>query len=338
MGWGTIAAPAAIPGFHRARGLVPGGLALLAHALLVAPLPVAWRGAAALLLLGLPGVLLTLLVFEDERERLTRAFLGLCGAICLAALLLLALHALPGSLYWWLVLGVFDALSLLLGVQLLSRPTAPEPAPAREPEPQGLVRANRSPIQDVKMRGSEDAQPSPLRGFASSLRISERLYDRPHLAIFAALREHAAWQYLPLLLIALLGAGLRFTYLGGAEFQGDEANVVLLGVDAVIGHDAILLLHRKGPVEVLLPTGLMALVGQLNEWAARLPFALAGMGVILGVFVLARRMLSAGVDAVERGWMAGAVAATILALDGFLIAYSRMVQYQNVVVLAMIGA
>jgi hypothetical protein len=274
---------------------VGGALALAAHIALAAPLPVAWRGAGALMLLGLPGVLLALLVFADEREPLTRAFLGLCGAICLAALLLLALHALPGPLPWWLVLGVFDALSLLLGLRVLSRPAAPKPARSQQSQPQ-------------------------------------------RFAIFATLRPIVGGYYLPLLLIVLLGAGLRFIYLGGAEFQGDEANVVLLGVDAVIGHDAILLLHRKGPVEVLLPTGLMALVGQLNEWAARLPFALAGMGVILGGFVLARRMLSSGFDAAGRGWLAGAVAAAILALDGFLIAYSRMVQYQNVVVLMMIGA
>src|SRR5258705_8764818 len=37
-----------------------GGLALLAHLMLLAPLPLAWRGAAALLLLGLPGFLLAL--------------------------------------------------------------------------------------------------------------------------------------------------------------------------------------------------------------------------------------------------------------------------------------
>jgi 4-amino-4-deoxy-L-arabinose transferase-like glycosyltransferase len=270
-------------------------VALLAHALLAAPLLVAWRGAAALLLLGLPGALLARVVFEDEREPLTQVVLGLCGALSLAALLLLALHALPGPLPWWLVLGVFDALSALLGLWLLSRPAPPKPAPWQQLQPHSF-------------------------------------------AVFVASHRIVIGRYLPLLLIALLGAGLRFAYLGGAELQGDEANVVLLGVDAVIGHDAILLLHRKGPVEVLLPTGIMALVGQINEWAARLPFALAGMGVILGAFVLARRMLSSGADAEGRGRLAGAVAATILALDGFLIAYSRMVQYQNVVALMMIGA
>ncbi len=113
--------------------------------------------------------------------------------------------------------------------------------------------------------------------------------------------------------------------------------MVLLAVDAVIGHEQILLLHRKGPVEVLLQIGPLAVLGQINEWVGRLPFATAGMGVVLGAFVLARRMLRSVVGA-RGSVVAGLIAATILALDGFLIAYSRMVQYQNVVVLMMLGA
>src|SRR4029450_1268076 len=121
-------APVFSPRARRWAGLAAGGLGLLAHALLPAPLPVVWRGAAALLLLGLPGVLLALIVFDDERELLTQVFLGLCGAISIAALLLLALHALPGPLSWWLVLGVVDALSVLLGLRLLGRAAPPEAA------------------------------------------------------------------------------------------------------------------------------------------------------------------------------------------------------------------
>src|SRR5262249_35718394 len=154
-----------------------------------APLSVAWRGAAALLLLGLPGVLLARAVFEDEREPLTRVFLGLCGGISLGALLLLALHALPGPRSWGLGLGGFDSLSVLLGLWLLGRSSPPESAPPQQ------------------------SQPRPF-------------------AIVATLRAIVFSRYLPLLLIGLLGAALRFTHLGGAELQGDEANVVLLGVDA----------------------------------------------------------------------------------------------------------
>jgi 4-amino-4-deoxy-L-arabinose transferase-like glycosyltransferase len=276
MGWLMGAMPAALSGIAgwRWRAATLLGLVLLAHLALVAPLNIAWRGAAALLLLGLPGFLAALLLFPEERDLPDRAFLGLCGAITLDALLLLVLHILPGPLPRWLVLGPFDTLSLLFGWLLV-----------------------RQAARDTS------ARPRPLRHF------------------------------LPLLLVLLLSAGLRLPFLGGAELQGDEASVVLLGVDAVIGHEEILLLHRKGPVEVLLPTGVLAILGGIDEWAARLPFALAGLGVILGAYVVGRRLFGGAL-----GMLAGLAAALILALDGFLIAYSRMVQYQNVVVLMMLGA
>ena len=41
------------------------------------------------------------------------------------------------------------------------------------------------------------------------------------------------------------------------------------------GDENVLFLHRKGPAEILLPAAIFALVGKLDEGAARLPFALA---------------------------------------------------------------
>src|SRR5437867_4070275 len=98
------------------------GLALIAHVLLVLPLPVAWRGAAAELLLGLPGILVALWLFGSERDPLLLGFLGLCGGIALQVLLLLALHSLPGPLLWWLVLLPCDTLSGLIFWMLLRQP------------------------------------------------------------------------------------------------------------------------------------------------------------------------------------------------------------------------
>jgi 4-amino-4-deoxy-L-arabinose transferase-like glycosyltransferase len=279
MNWPLLSPSASIVIGRRAWPMMFGACVLLAHLILLTSLPLAWRGTAALLLLGLPGFLLVLALFDDEGDLPARIFLGLCGAITCQALLLLALHALIGPMSWWLVLIPCDALSLALSWLLLRR--AP---PALHP------------------------------------RSSQQL-----------------WGYLPLALVLLLAGFFRFPFLGSAELQGDEANVVLLAVDAVIGHEQILLLHRKGPVEVLMPIGPLAVLGQINEWVARLPFAVAGMGVVLGGYILARRMLRPIVGACGSA-LAGLIAATILALDGFLIAYSRMVQYQNIVVLMMLGA
>jgi hypothetical protein len=63
-----------------------------------------------------------------------------------------------------------------------------------------------------------------------------------------------------------------------------------------------------------------------------MPFLLAGMGVVLGGYLLARRLLGGA------GAWAGLAVAAILACDGFLIAFSRIVQYQSVVMIMVIGA
>ncbi len=262
----------------RIVGLV--ALVLLAHLVLVLPLPAYWRGMAALLLLGLPGALLALLVFRHERDALLRLFLGICGSLALFPLLLLALQALPGPLSWSMLLPC-NGLTVWLG-WLLLRQSSPEPAP-----------------------------PCPER--------------------------HA---YVPLLAILLLGGMLRLTTLAVTEFQGDETRALLRTVGVVHGQEEILLLHKKGPIELLLPAGPLAVTGQLSEGIARMPFALAGMGVLLGTYLLSRTMLSdhPGDSGWSKATIAGLIAATILALDGFLIGFARIVQYQSVVMLMMIGA
>jgi 4-amino-4-deoxy-L-arabinose transferase-like glycosyltransferase len=251
-------------------------LLLLLHLLLLLPLPTAGRGTVALLLLGLPGVLLALLLFRAQEGPLLLLFLGLCGALLLPALLLLGLQALPGAVPGWGLLLATDALILLFGWALFRRTSAPAPA-------------------------------------------------RFHLSgVFA--RRH-----LPLALLLLLGAALRLTFLGNAEFQGDEGRALLKAVGMLHGQDEILLLHKKGPMEVLLPALPLALTGHVNEWVARLPFALAGMGVLLGSYALARELFA------DNGRLVGLLAVAILALDGFLIAFARIVQYQSIVVLMSLG-
>jgi 4-amino-4-deoxy-L-arabinose transferase-like glycosyltransferase len=139
-----------------------------------------------------------------------------------------------------------------------------------------------------------------------------------------------------LYLILALAAILRLWNLGAGEFQGDEARATLLANGLHYGYEGILLSHTKGPVEALLPAGPLVLAGQLTEFAARLPFALAGLGVVLGAFVLARRLFASfGPTIAER---AGLAAALLLATDGLLIGFSRIVQYQSIVMLCMVGA
>jgi 4-amino-4-deoxy-L-arabinose transferase-like glycosyltransferase len=135
---------------------------------------------------------------------------------------------------------------------------------------------------------------------------------------------------IPALLIA---AGLRLPLLGAAELQGDEAYVLMLARGIRYGQPDILFVHMKGPVEALLPAGPLVITGVVTEWVARLPFAIAGLAVILGVWALAGRLIGG-----RAGGVTGLVAACALAIDGFLIAFSRIVQYQSVIMLLSVAA
>lgn len=73
-----------------------------------------------------------------------------------------------------------------------------------------------------------------------------------------------------------------------------------------------------------LPTVIYSLTGRLNEQIARLPFALANLTALLALFLLGWRLIGA---------LAGWTAAMLLALDGYLIAFARIVQYQSIVFL-----
>jgi len=86
----------------------------------------------------------------------------------------------------------------------------------------------------------------------------------------------------------------------------------------------MLMVHKKGPGEILVPAVLLAVDGRLNEANARLPFAIAGVASLLAILLLGLRLHSA---------VAGWTAAFLLTFDGYLVAFSRFVQYQSVVLL-----
>ncbi|MBK8798967.1 MAG: glycosyltransferase family 39 protein [Anaerolineales bacterium] len=127
----------------------------------------------------------------------------------------------------------------------------------------------------------------------------------------------------------LLGAGVRLPGLGYAEFHGDEARAVLRASAVIQGEEDVLFLHRKGPVEILAPAALFALTGQLDEANARLPFTLAGLAGLFAVWSIGWRLLSPAA-----GWLA----ALLLAVTGYYVAFSRFLQYQSVVILTTAAA
>lgn len=143
-------------------------------------------------------------------------------------------------------------------------------------------------------------------------------------------REHLPRSATILLVVTvLIGALFRFIWLDYSEFQGDEALVMLTAADVLQGHEDALFLRGKGPAEVLLPTALWSLTGIIDEAAARLPFALAGCLVPLLGFLLAASLfkdhrMATGI---------GVVTSALLALNGFMVAFSRIVQYQVLVII-----
>ncbi|MEM8861928.1 MAG: glycosyltransferase family 39 protein, partial [Chloroflexota bacterium] len=132
--------------------------------------------------------------------------------------------------------------------------------------------------------------------------------------------------YLCLLLIPL---SLRFYNLGYAQFQGDEGAAISRAARIIIGEDPQIFLHKKGPGELLVVTATWALTGHMTEWFARLPFAWANVVGILAVFGIGRKV---------GGRWAGAGAALLLTLEGYLLGFSRIVQYQSLVFMLVSAA
>lgn len=123
---------------------------------------------------------------------------------------------------------------------------------------------------------------------------------------------------------ALLPAiGLRVVNLGYSEFQGDEALAMISAAEAIRGHADALFLRGKGPGEILLPTAVWTLTGTIAEGVARVPFALAGMMALLALYLLAKDFFSA---------RAARYATAIFAASGFMVGFSRIVQYQTIVI------
>ena len=126
------------------------------------------------------------------------------------------------------------------------------------------------------------------------------------------------------LLVMLAGAALRLPWLGYSEFQGDETEVILRATGVVQDLPNALYYHGKGPGEVLVTAVQYGLVGAISEGSARLPFAVAELAGLGMFYLLARRLL---------GRPGALVAALLLVLNGYLIAFARIAQYQGLVFL-----
>lgn len=124
-----------------------------------------------------------------------------------------------------------------------------------------------------------------------------------------------------LLAIALL---LRIPGLGYHEFHVDEVSVLYSASRAIEGEEQVLAEHTKGPGEILIAVVVYRLMGSMNELWGRLPFGLASAASILAVALVGWRMFSGRV---------GVVAGLFMAVNGFAVGLSRIVQYQGPILL-----
>ncbi|HXF62292.1 MAG TPA: glycosyltransferase family 39 protein [Caldilineaceae bacterium] len=137
------------------------------------------------------------------------------------------------------------------------------------------------------------------------------------------------WLWAGLLALTFTAAMLRLPNLGYSEFQDDEVSVMLRAAEVIQGREDALFVHDKGPAEVLITATLYGLVNRTNEATARLPFAVANLVALAAFLLLGQRLL---------GPLAGWTAAMLLAVDGYFVGFSRMVQYQSIVFLMVVAA
>ncbi len=95
--------------------------------------------------------------------------------------------------------------------------------------------------------------------------------------------------WIALAAILTLGGVLRLANLGYSEFQGDEARVLLRAGEVLQGYSNALYVHQKPPGEILMMAALHGQALGINEFWARLPFALAGMAALVAALLLGKR-------------------------------------------------
>jgi 4-amino-4-deoxy-L-arabinose transferase-like glycosyltransferase len=128
--------------------------------------------------------------------------------------------------------------------------------------------------------------------------------------------------WLLIVVVLVAAAVVRLPNLGYAEFHEDEVEVTSLAVRVIKGEDYAVFLHRKGPVQMLMPLAGWLLAGRITEGWARLPFALASLLGVLTVTLLTYQVA---------GWFGGLTTGLLLALNGYFVAFGRMVQYQALI-------
>ncbi|MCS7219782.1 MAG: glycosyltransferase family 39 protein [Anaerolineae bacterium] len=300
-------------------------LTILANLILLLPGPLALQVLAVLFLTILvPGALLVRLLIgpsEALHELLEHGVYAVAVGVGILVVALLWLSYIPGPLTRAMALTGFDTLILGLWVACWRSEARAQQASRSSLEWDGdLGRIRREAHRVGRFPG--------LRLPSLAQRKSVKAFQKPsqRSASFRVrtLTTSERWLLIGAMALLLIASPFRLVHLGYSEFYSDEARAVLRATGVIQGYDDVLFIHRKGPVEILIPTAIYVLTGYLTEAYARLPFAIANITGVIAVFLLGRRMFSP---------IAGWLAALLLAFDGYLIAFARFVEYQSIVFL-----
>ena len=212
-----------------------------------------------------------------------------------------------------LALAAGYSLAVLLGLTLhtLFRPIAPWQIAAG-----GGLLVLALAAAGWKGRRGDLTPPAPLSGAERG----ETMTVLPPSHLTSRLHEPLPWLTWPLLLLVTVAGMLRLADLGWSEFQGDEARVVLRAIAALQGADGALAAHRKVPGEILVAYLFAGSLGQIVEAVARLPYAISGVGAVMAFYTLARGLL---------GGPAALAAGLLLAVNGYFVAFGRILQYDS---------
>jgi hypothetical protein len=135
-------------------------------------------------------------------------------------------------------------------------------------------------------------------------------------------------EFFLILAVLAIAAFFRLTHLGYSDYQGDEAHYSIKpAIEALQGDKEALITMEKPPTATILPAIEYLFFRTFNETLIRIPFALYGILGVLAMYVLGRQLFNARI---------GLISAAFASLNGFFIVFSRIAQYQPIIVFSIL--
>lgn len=125
-----------------------------------------------------------------------------------------------------------------------------------------------------------------------------------------------------LIVLLILNLFLRAYQLNFSDFYGDETKVFYLRKD--VGATDFIFNQRKGPTQFVVAWGMEKVSGGYNELYTRIPFCIAGILSVFVFYFLVRKIF---------GTKSAVFSSLLFTFNGFLIGFSKIVQYQSFVIL-----